>query len=59
MDEIISIENAFQAPIHNVRSVVENLNDSHELTVFLEKLELMKEMNLDEPIGKPIYPRKL
>uniref|UniRef100_A0A158Q7D9 TPR_REGION domain-containing protein n=1 Tax=Elaeophora elaphi TaxID=1147741 RepID=A0A158Q7D9_9BILA len=44
---------------YNARNVVENLNDSHELIVFLEKLEHMKEMNMDEPIDKPIYPQKL
>ncbi|KAL3984668.1 hypothetical protein ACH3XW_35480 [Acanthocheilonema viteae] len=50
---------AKNTPKYSARSVVENLNDSRELTVFLEKLELMKEMNMDEPIGKPIYPRKI
>ncbi|CAG9532258.1 unnamed protein product [Cercopithifilaria johnstoni] len=43
---------------HNARKVVENLNDSRELTAFLEKLELIKEMNMDDPIDKPVYPRK-
>lgn len=50
---------AKNAPKYNARVVVENLNDSYELTIFLEKLKLMKEMNMDEPVEKPIYPRKL
>ncbi|EJD75230.1 TPR Domain containing protein [Loa loa] len=49
---------AKNTPKYNAR-IVENLNDSYELTVFLEKLELMKEMNMDKPVGKPVYPRKL
>ncbi|MCP9262764.1 Tetratricopeptide repeat protein 17 [Dirofilaria immitis] len=49
---------AKNAPKYNERSVVENFNDSHELTVFLEKLGSMKEMHMDEPIDKPVYPRK-
>ncbi|VDO10217.1 unnamed protein product [Brugia timori] len=50
---------AKNAPKYNARVVVENLNDSYELTIFLEKLKLMKEMNMDEPVEKPVYPRKL
>ncbi|VDK87885.1 unnamed protein product, partial [Litomosoides sigmodontis] len=46
-------------PKYNTERTVENLIDSHELVVFLEKLKLIKEMNMDKPISKPIYPRKL
>lgn len=59
MNEIISIEIILQAVKYSSPRAVEILNDSHELTVFLEKLELRKEMNMDEPIGKPVYPRDL
>lgn len=44
---------------NNVHNAAESLKDSEELVAFIKKLEPVKGMDMDEPTGKPVYPRKL